>query len=224
MGIRFKRNTPDDWKNEVVRTQELTKQIPKYKGTVMFPSSHDITPEHLTESITMLNNILKSGNQVLIVSKPNLECIQKICETFTDYKEKILFRFTIGSTDSTVLKYWETNSTSFQERLECLKLSYSMGYQTSVSCEPLLDKNVDDLINQLSPFITETIWIGKPNQLLYRTKLNGFGDTETIQKCKEWETWITDPDFLLTMYHNYKNNPMIRWKHSIYEEIMKLLK
>jgi len=223
MGIRYKRNTTDDWKNEVVRIQDLTKHIPKYKGTVMFPSSHDITPEHLSESIMMLDNILKSGNSVLVVSKPHLECIQKICETFTDYRDKILFRFSIGSTDSTVLKYWETNSTSFEERLECLKLSFGMGYQTSASSEPLLDKNVDDLINQLSPYITDTIWLGKPNKLLYRIKLNGHDDPETVEKCKEWESWITDPDFLLTMYHNYKDNPMIRWKDSIRKDISKLL-
>ena len=72
MAIRYKRNTADNWKNEVVRPQVLTQKIPKYKGTVMFPSSHDITPEHLDKSITMIANILKSGNQVLVVSKPHL--------------------------------------------------------------------------------------------------------------------------------------------------------
>ena len=111
-----------------------------------------------------------------MVSKPHLECIQKICETFTDYKDKILFRFTIGSADSQVLKFWEPNASSFEERLECLALAYRMGYQTSASAEPLLDKNVDDLISKLSPYITDTIWIGKPNMLLSGTRMNGHDD------------------------------------------------
>jgi DNA repair photolyase len=224
MGIRYKRNTAGNWSTEVVRSNELTKRIPKFSGPVMFPSTHDITPEHLTESITMLGNILKSGNSVLIVSKPNLECITKICETFSENKAEILFRFTIGSSDSNVLKFWEPNASSFEERLECLKLSYEMGYQTSVSCEPLLDKNVDELINQLSHYVTDTIWIGKPNLLLSRTRVNGFGDSETIEKCNDLMRWMTDPKFLYNLYSKYKDNSMIRWKHSLLSDIQKLIK
>ena len=107
--------------------------------------------------------------------------------------------------------------------MECLKLSYNLGYQTSVSCEPLLDRNVDDLINQLSPFVTDTIWIGKPNKLLYRTRLNGHGDPETIEKCNELLSWITDADFLINMYNKYKDNPMIQWKDTTWKDISKLL-
>lgn len=224
MGIRYNRNTTINWKDEVVRERELLKSIQKYKGMVMFPSSHDITQEHLNESIIILQNILNSGNQVLIVSKPHLECIQRICEAFTDYKVKILFRFTIGSTDSTILKYWEPNAPSFEERLESLTLAYKMGYQTSVSSEPLLDKNVDDLINQLSPYITDTIWIGKPNKLLYRTRINGWGDEETIARCNELLQWINNPDFIMDLYSKYKDNPMIRWKDSINKDILRYTK
>lgn len=223
-GIRFKRNTSDDWKIELVREKDLNMKIPKYKGTVMFSSTHDITPDHLNESIIVLDHILKSGNFVLVVTKPHLECIQRICETFTEYKDKILFRITIGSTDSKILKFWEPNAPSFEERLECLKLAFNMGYQTSASGEPLLDKNVDDLINQLSPYITDTIWIGKPNKLLYHTKLNGHGDPETIEKCNELLSWITDPDFLSNLYSKYKDNPMIQWKGTTCKDILKLQK
>jgi DNA repair photolyase len=223
MAIRFKRNTPDSWKNEEVRKDTLTKPVPHYKGTVMFPSTHDITVEHLTESMTMLDNILKSGNKLLVVSKPNMECIQRICETFTDYKDKILFRFTIGSTDSKVLKFWEPNAASFEERLECLALAYRMGYQTSVSGEPLLDRNVDDLISKLSPYVTDSIWIGKPNLLLSRTRMNGHSDPETIARCNELSSWISDPDFLQDLYNKYNDDPMIQWKSSIRQDIVKLL-
>jgi len=224
MGIRYNRNTSENWKDEVVRERELSKSIPRYNGTVMFPSSHDITPEHLNESIIMLKNILKSGNQVLIVSKPHLECIQRICESFTDNKDRILFRFTIGSTDSDILRFWETNAPSYEERLESLKLAYMMGYQTSISSEPLLDRNVDDLINQQIPYVTDSIWIGKPNKLLYRTRMNGWGDIETVERCHELLEWINDPEFIMDLYSRYKDNPLIRWKDSIYREIERLFK
>jgi hypothetical protein len=99
-----------------------------------------------------------------------------------------------------------------------------MGYKTSVSCEPLLDRNVDELINKLSPYVTDTIWIGKPNLLLSRTKYNGYGDPETVEKCNELMSWITDPEFQLDLFNKYRNNPMIRWKHTLWTDIQKILK
>ena len=222
MGIRFKRNTPADWENEVVRLSDLTGRIPKCNRPVMFPSAHDITPEHLSESIIMLDKILEAGNSVLIVTKPQLECISEICRSFTDYKDKIMFRFTIGSTDSNILKFWEPNASSFEERLYCLKLAYNMGYQTSISAEPLLDKNVDELIILLRRYVTDTIWIGKPNQLLARTKINGHNDTETHNRCKELMAFLDDSKFILGLYNKYQNNPMIRWKCGLWEDISRL--
>lgn len=220
--VRFNRSTAESWKNEIVRPKDLTKRIPKHEGIVMFPSSHDITPTHLSESITMIENILRSGNSLLIVSKPNMECISKICETFTDYKDRILFRFTIGSIDSDILKFWEPSAPDFNERFECLKLCHGLGFQTSVSCEPLLQKNVEELVNTLSPFVSESIWIGKPNHLLHRVWMNGHGDTETIQKCNELLAWINDPDFIRELYFKYKDNPMIRFKKSFRQDFSKL--
>ena len=220
--IRFKHTTADSWKNETVRPKDLTKRIPLHDGIVMFPSSHDITPEHLSECITMINNILKSGNSILIVSKPNMESISKICETFTDYREKILFRFTIGSTDSQILKFWEPNAPSFEERFECLRWCYQNGFSTSISCEPLIQRNAIELIDTLSPYVTETIWLGKPNLLLNRVRMNGHGDPTTIQKCNEWLEWINDPNFIRELYFKYKDNPMIRWKESFKVDIAKL--
>jgi hypothetical protein len=170
----------------------------------------------------MIENILRSGNSLLIVSKPNMECISKICETFTDYKDRILFRFTIGSIDSDILKFWEPSAPDFNERFECLKLCHGLGFQTSVSCEPLLQKNVEELVNTLSPFVSESIWIGKPNHLLHRVWMNGHGDTETIQKCNELLAWINDPDFIRELYFKYKDNPMIRFKKSFRQDFSKL--
>jgi hypothetical protein len=212
----------EGWKNETVRPKDLTKRIPLHDGLVMFPSSHDITIEHLSESIMMINNILKSGNSILIVSKPNMQCISKICETFTGFKDKILFRFTIGSTDSQILKFWEPNAPSFEERFKCLKLCHSQGFQTSVSCEPLIQRNVEDLVTTLRPYVTETIWIGKPNLLLNRVKMNGQGDPITIKKCHEWLEWINDPNFIRELYSKYNDNPMIRWKESFKKDFLKL--
>jgi len=222
MATRFHHRDPANWRNELLRQQDVDKKIKKYPKMVMFPSSHDIRPNHLTQALQVLEHILISGNEVLVTSKPNLECIKKICESFTEYREKILFMFTIGSTDSQVLKFWETNAPSFEERFECLKMAYNMGYQTSVSAEPLLDKNVDFLIDTLSPLITDAIWIGKVERLMHRLSSNKYDDLLTLQKANELMTWQNDPQFIQHLFHTYKDNPMIRWKTSYLEELSKV--
>ena len=93
-----------------------------------------------------------------------------------------------------------------------------MGYKTSVSAEPLLDRNVDLLIKTLSPFVNDTIWIGKAEQFIKRLKSNGYGDSITLQKAYELMEWQNDSVFIQHLYQTYKDNPMIKWKTSYLEE------
>jgi DNA repair photolyase len=180
----------------------------------MFPSTHDITPVHLSECLTFLKNILSPGNEVLIVTKPHLECVKVICGELAGYRNKILFRFTIGSSDSNTMKFWESNAPDFAERLESLKYAFSEGYQTSVSCEPMLDNNVGDVINQVSPFVTDSIWLGKMNHLRSRLALYGENDPLTIQAAKDLIASQEDKN-ILQLYSQYNGNPQIEWKDSI---------
>lgn len=151
--VRFKRNTVEGWKNEEVNRNKLSHGFNRRSGTFMFPTAHDITPEHLDECIYFLGNILKPGNDVLVVSKPHLECIGALCNQFPNYKDNILFRFTIGSADSAALKFWEPGAPDFLERLESLKHAFDLGYKTSVSCEPMLDGNIDQVVVKDSDLI-----------------------------------------------------------------------
>jgi DNA repair photolyase len=187
--LRFGRNTPQNWENETLKPDILKKEFRKFKGKIMFPSAHDITPAHLNDCMTYLEHMLRPGNQVTIVSKPHLDCVKAICQEFGWYKDKILFRFTIGSSDSNTLKFWEPIAPDFAERLESLKYAFSEGYQTSVSSEPMLDDNIGDVIDQVIPFVTDSIWLGKMNQLRGRLALNGENDLVTMQKAKQLIAW-----------------------------------
>ena len=210
--VRFKRNTVDGWKNEVVI--KLPHGFRKRNGTFMFPSTHDITPDHLNECISFLENILKPGNSVLVVSKPHLECISALCSQFSKYKQQILFRFTIGSADSAVLKFWEPEAPDFEERLAALKYVFDRGYKTSVSCEPMLDGNIDQVVGLVSPYVTDSIWLGKMNHLNERLSLNGFKDQETLRRAKGLMDTQSD-ERIWGIYNRYKDNPQIKWKESI---------
>jgi len=214
MAIRFKRTTPQDWKNEVLRPNILQKVFHKRDGRIFFPSSHDITPAHLSQCMTFLKNILIPGNEVLIVSKPHLDCIKAICAEFSGYKDKILFRFTIGSSDSNTLKFWEPNAPDFAERFESLKYAYEQGYHTSVSCEPMLDRNIGDVITQVSPFVTDSIWLGKMNHLGSRLAMNGENSPGNIKEAGRLMQTQSN-ELIWGLYFQYRNNPQIRWKDSI---------
>lgn len=152
MSISFKRKTPDNWKEEEVNWEAYNKSIRNREGYIMFPSTHDITPEHLDLAIDYLKRLLGAGNKVLIVSKPSFTCIKKICDTFTEYKEQILFRFTIGSKNSNTLNFWEPNAPDYNERKKALVYAFEVGYQTSISCEPMLDNKIDKVIEDLPQY------------------------------------------------------------------------
>jgi DNA repair photolyase len=178
----------------------------------MTPSSHDITPGNLAGSLIVLEKLLKIGNRVLIVSKPHLDCIREICQQFEGYRDRILFRFTIGSWDDSVLSFWEPGAPTYAERIASLQYAYAQGFQTSVSVEPMLDSgNIDQLITEVLPFVTETIWVGKMNHV-GRLSINaGAGLQAALRQIEADQT----DDIIQAIYQRHKGNPQIRWKESI---------
>ena len=221
MSIRYKQTDKNSWSNPVIRNKSVNQKIKKWnQSLVMFPSSHDITPNNIYYAKTVLRNILEAGNEVLIVSKPHYDCIKTICDEFTDYKDKILFRFTIGSYNNSVLKFWEPNAPSLDERIKALKYAFNNGYETSVSCEPMMDNRVDKVIDAVKPFVTETIWLGKVNSMWSRLKRNTDMNDKLVEKATQLEQWQSD-DNILMLYEKYKNDPVIKWKDSIQKVVAK---
>jgi DNA repair photolyase len=214
MAIRFKRKTSSNWEVEDVDTKQVFKKRKKVNGVIMFPSSHDITPQNLNYSMIFLNNLLESGNKVLLVTKPHLAIIEEICNKSIIHKENLLFRFTIGSTNTNTLKFWEINAPSFNERKQSLIYAYNKGFSTSVSCEPMLDDTAEELVSVLSPYVTDSIWIGKANFLLRRLKMNGITDIETTNRANELLQLQSD-EKIKSLYNNLMNNKKVKWKESI---------
>ena len=212
MAVRFKRKTEETWHLEEVAPKQVSKAYAKKNGTIMFPTTHDITPNILDPYITVLEKMLKSGNRVLIVSKPHLECIKAIIYRFLDYRDQILFRFTIGAWRDGILKFWEPGAPTYQERWESLKYAFSTGFQTSASIEPMLDsKFIGLLVEDLERFVTDSIWIGKMNQIRVRVKANG---AETEEAIKQIEAGQTDAR-IKEIYESLKDRPLVKWKDSI---------
>ena len=178
----------------------------------MFPSSHDITPDILKECMTVLEKLLKFGNQMLIVSKPHYDCIREICKKFELYKNQILFRFTIGACDDRILSYWEPGAPRYGERKTSLKYAFDQGFRTSVSVEPMLDSaNIDALISDLSPYVTHSIWIGTMNHLGRLEKHADAGLKKAIERIRQGQTKAA----IKAIYDRHKSNQLLRWKKEI---------
>ena len=180
----------------------------------MFPTTHDITPGILPTCIQAMDLMLSAGHELLVVSKPHVQCIEAICDRFENVKARILFRFTIGSADSAVLKFWEPNAPDYQERLEALKLAHGAGYQTSVSCEPMLDDNVVAVVEAVEPFLTDAIWIGKANLLKARLRRNGVSDSATLARADALLAAQCD-ERIAALYERLRTHPQVKWKESI---------
>jgi len=215
---RFKRVAHEDWTKKNIRIKDLTKKQKKVNGTVMFPTTHDICPDVIDECMQVIQNILDVGNDILIVSKPHLECIEKICDRFGEFKDKILFRFTIGSLSDAILSYWEPGAPHFRERVHSLRHAFNEGFKTSVSCEPMLDgQHVVDLFKILEPYVTDSIWIGKMNNIRSRVKIETDEDKLAIQRVEEGQT----DERVRKIYSDLKDEPKVKWKES-FKEILGL--
>lgn len=185
--------------------------------TIMFPTTHDIHPETVDYCMLCLTTMLNhEGNdyRFLVVSKPDMVSTQKMCQVLQPYKGRVTFRFTIGSADNEVLKFWEPGATTFEERVQCTRYAFRKGFRTSISCEPMLDENIGEVIISVYPYVTDTIWLGNARNLEERVRLNGCDDPahgKAIKKLHEIQAEGPTKE----LYEIWKDDPKVEWKDSI---------
>jgi DNA repair photolyase len=211
MAKRFGRSTNQNWKVLEINQKIVDGTFRKYDGRVMFPSSHDIvdTPESREACFTVIKKLLLAGNDILITTKPKLNIVKDIIRIFSEYKSQIQFRFTITSINDKTLLFWEPNAPLFKERFGALKYAFRKGFKTSVSIEPFLDSCPDKVVHTVSPFITESIWIGIMNYIPQK----GI-DEKDLQKYQDIRKNY-ELKRLQNIYTEYRNTPKIRFKDSI---------
>jgi len=215
--------TAEQWREPVIIRSKVRRSYLKRAGVVMYPSTHDVTQLNLSESICVLSKLLDAGNNVLLVSKPHLDCISTICDSFQGYKKQLSFRFTIGSMDQQVLDFWEPNAPCYNERLQCLMVAYSQKYCTSVSCEPYLECKVDRIISlyeALKPYIINSFWIGKLREFDKRIDMSDVTPEQNERFVKPLKAAQAD-EFVLELCQRLQNEQLVRWKDSIREVIEK---
>lgn len=219
MAVRFNRLF-GDWSKPIINQKAVDKDYGKREGVIMFPSTHDITPNNISECLCVILKLLDAGNQVLIVSKPHIGCISLICERLAEYKKQIMFRFTIGSTRDDVLSFWEPGAPNFKMRMDSLKYAHFKGYRTSVSAEPYLDADVEHLYIRCFSYVTDSFWIGTLRQFKKRvdkSKISVEQMYDYVRPLLECQSRAA----VLRLHEKLAGRPLIKWKDSIREIVGK---
>lgn len=168
MANRFNRKKWDDWTNIEFREKDIDKQYRKRNGTIMFPSSHNIDESNYTLASCILAKLLTSRNKVLIVMKPELKVIKKLCKDFILFRSQIELRFTITTHEDSKREIFEPFASSISERYHCIEIAHhNFDYHVSISIEPFLDFDPVVLINELlwEGIKPKDIWLGPMNHL-----------------------------------------------------------
>ncbi|KJR97203.1 MAG: hypothetical protein VR65_24970 [Desulfobulbaceae bacterium BRH_c16a] len=219
MAKRFGWRDRNKWQVEELNKQAERKRFPELEGVVMFPTSHDITLFNLEACVRVAGLILAAGNKLLIVSKPRLSCIERLCHEFEKYKEQILFRFTIGTMHEEVSRSWEPGAPLPIERMASLTHAHNEGFRTSVSIEPILGGTFTaaEVVWRVRPFVTDTVWVGKMNQPRRRVDMSV---PDNIRLVKEIES-LQDDESIIHLFRTLEHIEQIRWKDSIREVLVK---
>lgn len=206
---RYGRIATGDWPAMQIRPHDVRKRHKDYGGRVMFPTTHDVTPSVIDACCKVIGNILDGDNELLIVSKPHLSCIERICRDFHTERDRILFRFSIGAMDDSILLYWEPGAPLFEERFACLRHAHRNGFGTSISAEPLLDADhAVQLFRTLEPYVTDSIWFGKMNAI--RSRVIAGTSAKEIARIEAGQT----DDAIRRLYRALKDEREVRWKES----------
>ncbi len=214
LAIRFGRiSSCAAWNNSTVLPEKVAEASHKFNGTVMFPTTHDITPQNVEYALRTLRNLLEAGNDVLCVSKPHLAVVERLCLELTPYRSNLQFRFTLGSPDAATCALWEPGAPAPEERIASLRHAFEAGFRTSVSMEPMLSGNeaMCQLVDRVELFVRDTIWLGK---------LNG-GIPKVFQERPEIRESLVairagqSDEQILKLHDRLAGNAKIRWKDSI---------
>lgn len=216
---RFKLRKRADWRIEELTAKAGVTSFPKKNGVVMFPSAHDITSHNLDAYIRVAKLILSAGNQLLIVSKPHLTCIERLLQDLEPWRDNILFRFSIGSMSPVVSAFWEPNAPPPAERLAALKVAFDAGFRTSVSAEPLLGglQAAQDILAAVREYVTDTVWIGKLNKARSRVDMRVPANSVAVESI---ENALTDHR-VMEMVLALDGDPLVRWKDSVLEVMLR---
>ncbi len=207
----------EDWQHQQVVFPKCFDETKLFDGTVMFPTTHDITPGFDEACLCGLLRLLEAGNQVLVCTKANLYTAEYFTKNLQKYKDQLTFMITITSLDERASAFWEPNAPMPVERITSLKLYHESGYKTSVLVEPMLDGVGDTikLYDMVTPHVTEEIWFGL---MMYASERVNQSDPDNVKMLEILQLLHSEANINF-LYSMLNDKEKVRWKSSIVEVI-----
>lgn len=218
-----------------------------YDGVVMFPTTHDLTIGNREICLTVLERLLRAGNQVLLVTKPSLSLVEDLVPyvrcliqdgvlpinlAASTGGASLEVRCSITCLDDNLRQVWEPGAPPILDRIAALRTLRVSGIPTSVSIEPNLQPDrVHELVQVLAPYVSGEIWIGKLNRMSERirwafdpsTGLPPEDQTALGAAALRLDELQTD-EAVMDVVHRLAGVPSIRWKDSYQDVIARCTK
>ena len=224
LAVRRGRVKPGEWEDEKFDETAFNKHTKgRKKKRVLYGATHDLRMEHIDVHVQKIRQILNDGNDLVITSKAFPEVMKRIVKDFSDEMGRFVFLMDIGSTDTRVIRWWEKNTSSYEERAEAMKFlseeAVPLGAKLGIIAEPLLDNHPERIIEQLGGYVSGAkIYLGTMNQganILSITK----GWTPEIKKAYDQLVQWQARQNLRELYLKYRNDPRIAFKNPIPQRI-----
>lgn len=153
----------EPWAEMKLVPEKIQKRYRKAKSRIMFPTSHDITPEIVNAACYFIKKLLLAGNDILIVTKGDREVLSRLREVTKKHRAKVEFRFTITTFQEALAKQYEPGAPKPNDRLLTLIDTKLAGFRVSVSNEPFLSDPIDTVLKLYS--LVDSIWVGPMNNV-----------------------------------------------------------
>lgn len=138
---------------------------------VFFPSSSDIFYENAIDYVKACMGIFNGGHEIFFVSKPTIKMMCAVVLQMEKidlrlFREKVVFFVTITSDDNRILKEYEPNASTYEERVDVIKFLKTHNMNVNVMIEPYLSDPVK-LATELLPILPPKgiIAIGQMNYM-----------------------------------------------------------
>jgi hypothetical protein len=146
------------WYNKIYRNGS-------YYEPVIYPDGDNriMSDEFSIEAaVNLVRSKLQNKSSIELKVEPDPGLIKTLYKELSVYNNRIKLYFDISSSDDNSLQFWEPGSASFTQRFESLRCAHAFGFRTIVFCVPFYDETVFNLIEQLTPFVSQFMEINTP--------------------------------------------------------------
>ncbi len=218
----------EEWPTErLTRNADIT-SFPRKRDntTIMFPTTHDITPFYLPHYLRVARLALEAGNRLLIVSKPRLDCVRELMADLAPFRNQVELRFTIGTMDKAASRFWEPGAPEPGLRVQALYEAQEAGYRTSVSIEPMLagTGGTLEVVEAVRQFVTGSIWIGRMNKIRQRVDCAVPEIRAAVEEIERLQADNRILELVAQVESNPEYRPLVRWKDSIARVVERALR